>query len=215
MKRWQLVAIVLVLLFVLGGAADTVIGKVTNGPIVGPVTTVGDDGLVDGDPAELAAAAGLDVDTYALARCMASEHPTDPDVYLFAIGWAVRNYAAERGLSVVELLTGGRGTAGDGYFGAQNASAGTKYASTARDPRQRHVDAAQAVISGYVPDPTGGATHFFSPQTQDWLAEHKGAKDSETIMRTWAAPGGLYASGAVPVVPDGIDPRRLTLWRQA
>ncbi|MFL5310777.1 MAG: hypothetical protein ACJ79H_10035 [Myxococcales bacterium] len=221
----MMILVLLLVLVLTGGAADTVISAVTNGPIVGPITTIGDDGLVDADPAELAADAGLDVNVYALARCMASEHARDADLYLFCVGWAVRNMAAEQRESVLELLTNGAGSAGDGYFGEQKASAGTKYASTAHDPHQRHVDAAQAVIYGTVPDPTGGATHFFSPMAQDDLAEKAAAgdarfrkylgKDADFIMRSWAAPGGLYAQGAEPIVPAGIDPRRLTLWRAA
>lgn len=246
MKPWQLALVVLLLVVVLAGAAsasdddytgfvnsledmvsgdDVSTGGSNNGAIVGPPTTVGGDGLVDADPQELADAAGLDVETYALARCLASEHARDPDLYLVCVGWAVRNKADERGQSVLELLTNGAGTAGDGYFGEQKANAGTKYASTAHDPNQRHVVAAAAVMSGSTPDPTGGATHFFSPMSQDDLAEKAAAgderfrkyagKDAAYIMRTWAAPGGLYPQGAVPVVPPGIDGRRLTLWRAA
>jgi hypothetical protein len=204
---------------------DVTSTSIDNGPLVGPATSVGDDGLVADDPAELAAAAGLDLETYALARCLVSEHGQQPNAYLVAVGWAVTNYAGEKGESIFELLTNGHNGGGSGYFGEQKAAAGTKYAATEQDPHQRHVDAANAVRSGSVPDPTGGCTHFFSPRAQDALAAKAAAgdaryakylgKDAAFIMSSWAAPGGLYAQGAVAVVPPGIDGRTLTLWRAA
>ena len=222
--RWKvlLVAIVLFLL-VLGG--DEVVSTFTNGGRVGPQTDVDENGLVPVPPEELAAQAGVDLEVYALARCLASEHANDPNIYLLSIGWAVKNKAAERQESILELLTNGAGDAGDGWFGEQKAAAGTKYASTARDPHVRHVEVATSVIFGGMPDPTGGATHFFSPRAQDALAQKAAdgderyrkyaGKDAEYIFRSWAQPGGLYPQGAVPVVPAGIDPRTLTLWRRA
>lgn len=208
-----------------GSEFDVSSDDTDNGPLVGPPTTVGADGIIRVDPYELADAAGLDAETYALARCLASEHPRDSNAYLVAVGWATKNKAREKGVDLVELLTNGRGDAGDGYFGQQKASAGTKYAATGQDPHQRHVDAAAAVVDETVPDPTDGATHFFSPEAQDSLAARAAAgedrfrkylgHDAAFIFASWAAPGGLYPQGAVPVVPPGIDGRRLTLWRAA
>lgn len=243
--RWAAIVVVLLVLLLLASSGaeagydedyvdtlpedEVTPSSVTNGPRVGPATTVGADGLVDADPFELAAAAGLSPDVYALARCMASEHTNDPDAYLVCVGWAVNNFAieryGEREGAIVDLLTNGAGTAGDGFFGEQKAAAGTKYASTAQDPHQRHAEIAAGIIAGTTPDPTGGATHFFSPRSQDALAQRAAdgderfrkylGKDAEYILRTWAAPGGLYPGGAVAVVPPGIDGNRLTLWRAA
>jgi hypothetical protein len=211
-----LLVVVLAALLLFTGPA--VVETIVNGPRIGPKTELGGDGLVAVDPAELAAAADLDVDVYALARALMSEHGWDPENYLVAIGWAIRNKAEERGTTVLRLLTDGAGTAGDGRFGAQNASAGTKYASTQQDPHERHVRVAGYVLSAPPAlDPTRGATHFFSPRTQDALAargESGYVKTAAQVDADWRAPGGLYAAGAVPVVPPGIDPQRLTLYRR-
>jgi hypothetical protein len=223
MSKGAVVLIVVLVVLLLGG--DAVIDRLTNGSRVGPRTELRDDGLVDGNPIDLATAAGLDLDTYSLARALSSEHGQDPDAYLVAVGWAIRNYAVERGSSVFAVLTDGAGDAGDWLFGEQKAAAGTKYASTAQDPFERHVTAAVAVISGATPDPTDGATHFFSPRAQDNLSAKAAAgdtrfakyagKDAASVDARWRAPGGLYPEGAVPVVPPGVDGRVLTLYRRA
>jgi len=218
-----IVVVVVLALLLLGG--DEVVSRVINGARVGPRTQLTDDGLVDGDPFALAEAAGLDPNTYALARALASEHGQDPDPYLEAVAWAIRNKAVERRVTLIQLLTDGAGTAGDGWFGEQKASAGTKYASTKVDPSERHARVAVAVSSADPAlDPTRGATHFFSPAAQDSLAARAASGDpawakylgktAAVVDAAWRAPGGLYAAGAYAVVPAGIDPRRLTLYRR-
>jgi hypothetical protein len=219
----HVVLVVLLVLVFLGGEA--VVARVKNGGRVGPKTTLGPDGLVAGDPQDLAAAAGLSLQTYALARALVSEHGSDPDAYLRAVAWAIRNKAAEKRVSIFVLVTDGRGTAGDGRFGEQKASAGTKYVSTAKDPSERHVRIAEEVETAPASaDPTGGATHFFSPKTQDLLAAKAAAgderftkyagRDAAAIFASWSTTG-LYPGGAVPVVPPGVDGDVLTLWRRA
>lgn len=222
-QDWIFVALVVLLLVVFAGAGgggavaglvDQVTGPIINGARVGPATTVGTDGIIPDDPATLAAAAGLDIETYSLARCLMSEHGTDPDPYLVAAGWAVANYARERGSTITGILLDGAGTAGDGRYGRQSASAGAKYAATDQDPRERHARIAGEILSGELADPTGGATHFFSPRTQDALNERDSTKwpPAATILSTWTAPGGkLYAEGAHIVPVSGVDPYRLTL----
>lgn len=223
MNRGALVLVVVLVVLLLGG--DAVIDRLTNGGRVGPRTELRDDGLVDGNPIDLATAAGLDLDTYSLARALSSEHGQDPDAYLVAVGWAIRNYAGEKGSSIFAVLTDGAGDAGDWLYGEQKAAAGTKYASTSQDPYERHLTAAVAVVSGATPDPTGGAAHFFSPRTQDKLAAKAAdgdaryakylGRDAASVDARWRAPGGLYPQGAVPVVPPGVDPAVLTLYRRA
>lgn len=220
MSQRAIVVLVVLALLLLGG--DAVVSRVVNGARVGPRTQLTDDGLVDGDPFALAEQAGLDPNTYALARALASEHGQDPDVYLEAVAWAVRNKAIERRVTLIQLLTDGAGVAGDGYFGEQKAAAGTKYASTKVDPSERHARVAAAVSSAnQALDPTRGATHFYSPAAQDSLAARAetdpawskyAGKTAAVVDAAWRAPGGLYPAGAYPVVPAGIDPRRLTLY---
>jgi Cell Wall Hydrolase len=215
---FALVLLVLVWLGAAGGgselteAIDAVASPIINGPLVGPATTTGADGIVPDDPAELAAAAGLDIETYSLARALMSEHGQDPDAYLVAAGWAIKNFAAEQGRTITALLTDGKGDAGDGRYGRQSAAAGTKYADTHQDPRERHVRIASEIMAGDIRDPTGGATHFFSPKAQDALAAKDPKwKPAADLLASWTAPYGLYPQGAHVVAVSGVDPYRLTL----
>jgi hypothetical protein len=222
-NRGALLVLVLVALLLLGGPA-AVVDRVVNGGRVGPKTTVQPDGLIADDPYLLALEAGYDLEVYALMRCLASEHGNDPEIYLRCVAWAVRNKAAEDQRSIFALLTDGKGAGGDFFFGEQKAAAGTKYASTRADPLERHAMVAQEVVAApdYL-DPTGGATHFFSPKAQDALAAKAAAgderyqkylgKDAAFIFASWTARG-LYSSGAEPVIPEGIDGQRLTLFRR-
>jgi len=206
-----LLLVVLVLLAFAGSEAVTeLVEHTTNGQLVGPATSLDADGEVDADPGALAQAAEYPVDEYSLARALMSEVGTEGNQYLHAVAWAIRNRAAERGTTITELVT-----APSGLYGRQNAGTGAKFVATGQDPRERHAVVAHLVLTGQVPDPTGGATHFFSPRTQDVLAARDGGKDAAAIFAAWAAPGGLYPGGAVPVVPDGIDGNILTLWRRA
>lgn len=228
---------VLAVLLVVMGAPAEVIDTLENGTRIGPATTETAEGLVVGDPYALAAAAGVEPNAYALARCLASEHPSDPTAYLRCVAWAVKNKAAERGVTVLQLLTDGAGVAGDGYFGEQKALAGTKYASTRSDPRRRHVQVASEVIgSPSSVDPTGGATHFYSPRAQDALASKAAGlkarqeegeeltaqetsylkyfgKDAAYVDASWRGKG-LYSGGAERVIPPGVDGYTLTLYRR-
>ena len=235
-QRWAL-GLVVVLLFLLVMGGPEVIDTLENGPRIGPSTMEGPDGLIPDSPEDLAAAAGVDVNAYALSRCLASEHPRDATPYLRCVAWAVRNKAAEKGVSVLRLLTDGAGVAGDDHFGEQKAAAGTKYASTRDDPRRRHVQVASEVMASPTSaDLTQGATHFYSPKAQDALARKAQAlqdrldageeltaqersylkylgKDAAFIDASWRAKG-LYPGGAERVVPEGIDAEVLTLYRR-
>ncbi len=218
-------AVVLVLFLAVVFLGEPVLERAVNGRRVGPMTKPGPDGIIRTDPAALARAAGLEVNVYALARSLSSEHGRDGDSYLRAVAWATRNKARERGITILQLLTDGKGVAGDGFFGEQKAAAGTKYASTQLDPYERHVRIALEVMGAPLSaDPTRGATHYYSPRASDQLAaraetdpnyaKYRG-NTAAVVDARWRAPGGLYPEGAVPVVPPGVNPRQLTLYRRA
>lgn len=228
MKWWHYCAIGAALLFLLyladgdGVVADLLATITGRGARVGPATAADALGVIPDDPESLARAAALSLDVYALARAISSEEGNQPTLYKLAVGWAMTNKA---GGSPAHLLLAGRGPT-EGRFAAQNArylvepdpetgeerymSAG-KYASTARDPHEDDVKIATGVLSRAVPDPTGGATNFFSPAAQDAAFDAGRAgynRDAAALEASWIA-GGLSK-----VDVPGIEPRNLTFFRR-
>jgi hypothetical protein len=132
-------------------------------------------GVVDASPDDLAAAAQLDPDAYSLARMVASEEGRSSNAVKAAVAWAVLNHARSSGRSVTSLLTRAKLAAHAGHFGTQrNIEQGTdgyngsdRYASTANDPYEGDGVIAAAVVSGELPDPTGGAEFFDRPASED------------------------------------------------
>lgn len=173
-------------------------------------TTPNAAGVISDDPVQLARAAGVPPETYALARMVASEHPRDSETVQVAICWATRNYAARARLSVWDLLV----TRGDAdsanHFARQNA--GGKYASTVNDPTQAHVNVAHKVMLAQVPDPTNGATQYDSPKAQRAAA-------ARSVTGYTKSPEQVAAdrirSGSELVVLAGVDPDDLRFWRPA
>lgn len=191
------------------GVVDDVLGTITGrGGRVGPHASPNGLGIIEEDPEALAAAAGLDLTTYALARMISSEEGTSALPYKVAVGWAAWNTF---GPGVADGLLAGKGDA-DGHFKAQAyrwtsapgvTSAAGAYASTAQDPHEDDVKIAQGIIGGTVPDPTGGATNFFRPGLQDKeYAAGKVSRDGATVLADWHA-GGLSVV-PVPGVADDL-----------
>lgn len=139
--------------------------RVTNAPY--SKTT----GLVPGTPNSLATSAGVDVETYSLARVIASEEGLSSAATQAAVGWSVRNKASSSGTSITKLLTNAVLTKHSGSYGTQrNIEVGTvgyygsdRYASTANDPYAGHVQVAAGVLDGTIPDFTNGADQFDRP----------------------------------------------------
>jgi hypothetical protein len=113
-------------------------------------------------PEDLAAAASatlgqpVSVEEYALARMVACESVADlkggSDADKVARIWvALNDAAANNGGDIVQCLTGGHG------FGPEGPR---KYATGRNDPTDYHLALVRACVSGAIPDPTGGATHF-------------------------------------------------------
>lgn len=190
------------------------VNKVRNGAIVGPKANAPAGGVWEMPPASLAAAAGVDLEVYSLARMASSEHGSDADAYIVAICWAVRNaagYVAGK-TNITAKLTKRGSSALSGFYGDQ-ATKPIAYASTRFSPYERHVRIAREVLA--LPksvDPTGGATNFYSPQAQDKLH----AKDPKTWSRDAAAVDADWRrDGLEPVAVAGVAARRLTLYRKA
>ena len=174
--------------------------KVTN-------ASVGPGKVVDADPRALARQAKVDLDTYSLARVISSE-ATDLLAEKVAVGWVTKNKAALRRRSITALVTSGR--RGKGKYAAQNT--GGRFVSTRLDPRTEDIEIATGVISGRVPDTTGGAIGFLHPVAQDrLLAEGRPGytRGSQATIDKWRA------SGLIPAAADGVSPADFLVFRRA
>jgi hypothetical protein len=170
--------------------------------------------VIDDPPGVLATRAGVDVETYSLARVIASEGypggtPLQLAVALSSIGHVIKSEAKARGQSITRLLTGGTAP---GYYGSQKAKG---YAATTRDPRVLDVAVAKAVLGG-IPDLTRGARNFVHPkvwgdkEARGETATQAGAalSEFETVMRRWHTEKAYV--GGVP----SIDSYRLMFFRR-
>lgn len=168
----------------------------------------GPDGVVRVKPEKLADEAGTDLDSYALARMISSEHGRDSNEIKAAIAHVALNYAARVGRSISGLLLRANNAQHTGWFGTQRDideestryNESDRYASTALDPYEGELTIALAVQSGELPDTTGGAIQFDAPPA---------FKDAAAAARTAA---NRLAEGRVQVFPDGIDPEKLRFW---
>jgi hypothetical protein len=137
---------------------------------------IGMMGWVEADPFALSSDAGVSLEVYALASMMQSEGGGNQQLRQ-AVGWAAKNMAALRGISISKLLL----RAGkydkteqafsphpsNGFFGPQNV--GPRYASTRLAPSPTAISDAEAVIGEEVPDMTQGSVQFDAPGAQDSL----------------------------------------------
>jgi len=170
--------------------------------------TYGPDGVVRVAPGLLAKQAGTDLDSYALARMIASEHGRDSTEVKIAIAHVALNYAVRVGRSISSLLLRANHPQHTGYFGTQrdidedspHYNESDRYASTALDPYAGELEIATGVLVGTFPDPTGGAIQFDAPPA---------FKSPEAAARTAA---NRIAEGRIQVFPDGIDPEKLRFW---
>jgi hypothetical protein len=136
-------------------------------------------GVVPADPQALADQSGYDLETYALARAIASEEGRSSDFVKLCTGWAIRNRANASSGSILTLVTRAKYAPHSGYFGTQrNIEAGTpgyngsdRYCSTANDPYDGDAQIAYAIQTGTLPDPTGGAQYFDRPAHDDNAAQ--------------------------------------------
>lgn len=172
------------------GAMDLLDGilrgtRVTNAPY--SKTT----GAVNVPPETLAAQAGVDVDTYSLARMISSEEGRSSNTVKAAVGWAAMNHSNNAGKTITAVLTQNKNH--QGLYGTQVGG----YASTALDPYEGDIAIANAILTGALPDPTGGADQFDRPS---------GEKDPDAVA------ANRIASGSHEVSVDGIDDGGIRFW---
>lgn len=157
-------------------------------------------GVVPCSPAELAAQAGLDLETYALARLIASEEGNSSREVQALVAHAVKNAAAAGGKSIASKLLYAKYNPHSGSFGTQrNIEEGTtgynrsdRFASTASDPYEGHGQVAAGVLDGSIPDLTGGATQFDRPSGEsnpDRVAANRTAAGLEEVPDLGDVPG--------------------------
>lgn len=164
--------------------------------------------FVDADPEGLARAAGIPLDTYALASAMQSEERTR--IGRIAIGCAIRNFCRKHRVSVARQLLKaidkhGKKRIGHGYFGSQELPG--KWAATSKAPTAETTILASQILAVPSPivDPTQGATAWDAPELQD--KKHREdpiayTKDSKQVATDRMAAGGRM------VMVDGIPHTR-------
>lgn len=146
-------------------------------------------GVVAPDPQALADSTTYDLETYALARAIASEEGDGSDFLQLCIGWAVKNRADAGSGSIAQLVTRAKYAPHSGHFGTQrNIEVGTpgyhgsdRYCSTANDPYDGHAQIALAIQNGTFADPTGGAQFFDRPAHDDNPAQTEANRLSDGL----------------------------------
>lgn len=164
-----------------------------------------------GTAEQLAAAAGVPLGQYCLARAIVSEAGGLPRLHEVAIGCACLNFARSEFPSlsdpdaIVRLVLG---TAG--VFGRQGT--GGRRVSSSQEPARLQLSIAADVLTGNVGDPTDGSTQWDSPRGQRALA----AQGDPLTTKTPEQVAERRASqGYELVVVAGIDPDVIRFWRLA
>ncbi len=134
-------------------------------------------GVVNVDPQALADSTTYDLETYALARAIASEEGRGSQQLQLAVGWAIKNRADAGSGSIATLVTHAKVASHSGLFGTQRnidpsegggpSGPSDRYCSTANDPYDGHAQIALAIQNGTFQDPTGGAQYFDRPAHDD------------------------------------------------
>lgn len=179
-------------------------------------------GIVPCDPAALAEQMGATLDEAALARNIASEQGGSSAAAQALVAHATKNEAARRGLSIFALLTqtvskyeAQNTVRHSGMFGTQanlevwvtnkdgkRVHPSDRYATTSQDAYEGHLAIARGVISGTVPDLTGGANQYDNPS---------GVSDPEALAAKREAAG----SERVDLSDLGLDIGDLEFWKRA
>lgn len=159
-------------------------------------THLDSDGKIPDDPSTLAAAAGTDLDTYALARMMRSEMGILGVSAMTAVGFATLRAASGSIASKLLYSTG----PGNGFFGPQGGAGGIRYASTSTDPSPDDILLATQVSTGQIADNSQGATQWDSPWSYG------------TSARADAVAQTRMKAGSTAVYLDDVPQKKLRLW---
>lgn len=199
--------LVLTTIILLGGVLWWFFGDYVEYQAVQAVATVEDffvtkthldsDGKIPDDPATLAAAAGTDLDTYALARMMRSEMGVLGVSAMTAVGFAALRAAGGRSISSKLLYAAG---AGNGFFGPQGGSGGIRYAATSADPTPDDILLASQIKDGSVSDNSQGANQWDSPWSY------------ATSSRADAVAQARIKAGSTAAYLDDVPQKKLRLW---
>ena len=161
----------------------------------------------------------IDINEYALARSLRSEHGSEPAAVRTWVAWAIRNGANRSGKSVFKKLTDSRSRTYSGRFARQRTDA--RFAATNRAPNFGDVRIARQVLNASKSsDPTDGATNFFSPRAQDALFARaqegdpavvgRITRDADAQRERWLNQG-LESKGT----PPGVSPRTVEFFGRA
>jgi hypothetical protein len=169
---------------------------VTPATVIGPVTSVvslhgpGEARWrgVSISPVDLHRRSGIDRDTYATARCIASEVRGTGEA-LLAVAEAIRNAAKEKGTTPYTLLAYRTAAAYSwtaGRYGEQHG----RWASTRQDPTQRTLAAARAALQQGA-NIANGAARWLGLATMDAgsQGDRKLTYDAIGIAKKWGAEG--------------------------
>lgn len=185
-----LVVAALVLLLLLGGA---VVVMATRGRRLTSSPAPSDGSRLQIYPSDLARVAEellgrpVSVESYALARMIASEAGSGPVPEKQAIASVALNDARAHGWSLLYTLAGPTG-----LFGPQR---GWRYA-TSRDPYEQDLQVAEAVLAGELGDNTGGATKFVHAGA---FGVQEGTGSYDDLVARWGREG---------LVPDWVPGTR-------
>jgi hypothetical protein len=185
-------------------------------------------GIAPGEPQSIADAMGATLDEAALARNIASEQGGASTAAQALVAHATKNEAARRGMSIASLLLqakskydkpgtdfeGSNSVPHSGRFGTQanlevwvtktngdRVHPSDRYATTSQDAYEGHLAVARGVLSGAIPDLTGGANQYDNTE---------GLSDPDALARRREAAG----SERVDLSGLGIDLDDLEFWRQ-
>lgn len=165
--------------------------------------------IVNELPPELAKAASVDMETYSLARVIASEGYSGDDYALamVGIGSVIKNEARRRFKddpnAITRLLIYSQFPAAKDHYGEQSG----RYAATTRDPMKWHVLFAKALLDKDLPDITKGATQFLDPWGPGGTQKNKRLEPFPEVMKRWHSKSAWI--GEIP----GLDTLSLAFFR--